>query len=60
MFMARLAASADMVSSRGRAKGSTFESLPLRKEQTKQKGVENSTPFVFVAYGASLLADIRL
>ena len=41
-------------------KGSTFESLPLRKEPTKQKGVEFSTPFVFVAYGASLLADIRL
>ena len=37
-----------------------FESLSSHKEQTKQKGVESSTPFVFVACGASLLADTRL
>ena len=40
------------------SEGRGFESHLPPKEQTKQKGVENSTPFVFIVYGANLFADI--
>ena len=40
------------------SEGRGFESHLPPKEQTKQKGVEFSTPFVFIVYGANLFADI--
>ena len=49
VFIARISTCAIKVSSRGRAYGSTFESLSLRKP-TKQKGIEKSIPFVFYTF----------
>ena len=40
------------------SEGRGFESHLPPEEQTKQKGVEFSTPFVFGYYGANLFADI--
>ena len=42
------------------SEGRGFESHLPPKEQTKQKGVENLAPFVFIVYGANLFADTRL
>ena len=39
------------------SEGRGFESHLPPEEQTKQKGVEFSTPFVFEYYGANLFAD---
>ena len=40
------------------SEGRGFESHLPPKEQTKQKGVENSTPFVFIPYAANSFAGI--
>ena len=41
------------------SEGRGFESHLPPEEQTKQKGVDYSTPFVFVVCGANSFADTR-